>query len=562
MKKHKNIFVIIILINAIILGSMSGCKSETKDQKQTFDKEQYLNIAIKTDPKTLDSSKASDQYSEEILTEVMEGLSRIEQDQNGNDVIKPAGAEKWEVSEDGLIWNFHIRDYEWSDGVKVKAGDYVYGIERSLNSKINAENLSLLSCIKGAVLYSMGSISEKDLGVKAVDDKTLQITLNNICPYFLDITHYNIMYPQRKDIVESLGENYGSGSDGLVFCGPFVIKQWEHSQKIELEKNQKYWDSNSVKLNRVTMLIIKTEAERYQELLKGNIDSAIVNKSDVIKKYNSLNKFNITTTYDPYTEYEFFNQKNKILGNAKVRKAFSIAINREDLVKKIEDETLTPAYSFSPPNVQLNGESYRKKVNFEPVKKLSDENKDPKALLVEGLKEIGADEDTSKYTINYLKLGTDSTSKKYAETVKEMYEKILGVKINIDYAEWQDFYERIDNMKYDIADMTWSAQYNDPSAQFDLWVSGAGFIATGWSNNEYDDNIRKASISMDAVSRLNAYKEGENILLYDQAVIVPTTYKKRNIYTYKYVYGMMTPTFGSGVEFKYTQTSGRTSNKK
>lgn len=564
MKKFKNIVTTIILINLIITSSFVGCKSGTKvkEQNETLDTEQYLNVVLKSDPKTLDSSKASDQYSEEVLTEVIEGLSRLEQDEKGKDIIKAAGAEKWETSEDGLVWTFHLRDYEWSDGVKVKAQDYVYGIQRSLSSKINPENLALLSFIKGAVLYSMGNINETELGVKAVDDRTLQITLNTVCPYFLDITHYSFMYPQRKDIVESMADKYGSENNGMVFCGPFIIKEWEHSSKIELEKNQKYWDSNSVKLNRVTMKIIKTEAERYQELLKGNIDLAVVNKSDIIKKYSNLSKFKVINSYEPYTGYEFFNQKNKLFSNAKIRKAFSLAINRNELIKKLEDETLVAAYSFVPPQLQINDEIYRDKINFEPIKKLEEENKDSKALLVEGLKELGIEEDTSKYNINYIKLGTDSASKKYGEALKEAYEKNLGVKINMQYLEWQDFYKNVETMKYEIGDMTWTAQYNDPSAQFDMWMAGTGFISTAWSDAKYDDIIRKADTSTDLNARIEKYKEGENILLYEQAVIAPTTYKLRNTYVYKYANKIMTPMFGSGIEFKYAYTHGRTLNKK
>ncbi|WP_035291442.1 peptide ABC transporter substrate-binding protein [Clostridium sp. KNHs214] len=556
--KSKKMLALLVTASVVASTALIGCGSGSKDSASgsKMDKEQYLNLVLQAEPKTLDPSKGSDTYSSVVLTQVMEGLTRIEQDENGKDVIKPAGAEKWEHNENGTEWTFHLRDYQWSDGKKVTAKDYEYGIKRTLDPKTGSTYAFLLSPIKNADEFNKGKAAADTVGVKAVDDKTLKITLKQPCAYFVDLTYFKVMHPQRQDIIEKAGEKYGSEANTMVFCGPFTIKEWTHQNQVVLEKNDKYWDKDKVKLSKATYKIIKDQNAMYNSLYNGELDSAGVSKPEWIKKFDATGKFQNIKGYVPTTNYTFFNTKDKLFSNTNVRKAFSLAITREDMANVIFHGVAEAAYGWCPPSLQIGGKEFREAVGEQPIKKLAAENKDPKELLVKGLKELGMDPDPTKLSVKVLESGTSQWQRTYAEYEQQMFKKVLGVNVKAEYAEWPVFQKRTDELDYQIAGAAWTGDYNDPNTFFDMWVTGAGVVQNGWSNKKYDDLIKKAQATMDEKQRLEAYKEAEKILLSDEAVIAPTIYQRRNTYRAKYVKNLMSPLFGTG-DIKYAYTEGR-----
>ncbi|WP_138205196.1 peptide ABC transporter substrate-binding protein [Haloimpatiens lingqiaonensis] len=562
--KSKKLLALVLGSTVLLSSAIAGCgeKKTTDNSKDSasaekMDKDQYLNFNLGAEPKSLDLAKSNDVYSSQILGEVYEGLTRVEQDKDGKDVIKPAGAKEWKHNEDGTVWTFTLRDYNWSDGKPVTAKDFEYSIKRVLAPETGSNYAFLLSPIKGADEYNAGKGSADQLGVKAVDDKTLEFTLKQPCPYFLDLTYFKLFLPQREDIVKKHGDKYGTEANTLeVYCGPFKITNWTHQNQIVMEKNDKYWDKDKVKLSKVNWKIIKDQTAAYNSLYNGDIDSMGVSKQEWIKKFDSTGKFINIQGYLPTTGYTFFNQKDKLFSNAKVRKAFSLGITRDDMANVIFNGRNAPAYSWCPPSVQLNGKDFRETVKAEPIKKLAEENSDAKALLSEGLKEAGLDPDPSKLTVTMLFAGTDQWYRTYAEYQQQMYKKTLGVNLKAEYVEWPIFQKRTDEMQYQVAGMAWTGDYNDPNTFFDMWMTGAGIVPTGWSNKKYDDLVKKAMSSLDEKERFEAYKEAENVLLYEDAAVAPTTFSKRNTYRRKYVKDLMTPLFGV-TECKYAYTSGR-----
>jgi len=557
--KSKKLVALMLVSALAVTTALAGCG--TTDTTSKVDKDQYLNVVLAQEPKTIDGSVSTDLYSSQILNETMEGLTRIEQDKDGKDIIKPAQATSWDISDDGLTWTFHLRDNKWSDGKAVTAGDYVYGIKRTLDPKLGAAYSFLLMPIKGAAEYNDAdkNASPDVVGVKAIDDKTLEIKLEGPCAYFLNITYFKVMYPQRKDMVEKAGDKYGSEANQLVYCGPFKISSWVHGNTVELVKNDQYWDAKSVKLNKVTMKIILELNTRMQELYNGSLDTAAVTKPEWIEKLNATKKFDVKKGYDPSTSYDFYNEKVKLFSNANVRKAFSLAVTRDDIATTLYNGLASGAYAWCPPSLQIGGKDFRELVNNLPIKKLAEENPDPKALLIKGLKELKMDPDPSKITVKYLEAGTDSQSKDFAEYSQQMYQKALGIKVEVEYVEWAIFMQRTDKMDYQIGGMAWSGDYNDPMTEFDMWVTGANIVPTGWSNASYDALIKEAgSLGADKNDkRADLFKQAEEILLHDDAVIAPTVFRMRNTYSAKYVKGVMTPLFGSGSELKYAYTEGR-----
>ena len=520
------------------------------------DSDQYLNVLLQSEPKTIDQSKSSDSYSSEVLTNCQEALTRDVQDENGQDKIEPGMAENWKASEDKTVWTFNLRDAKWSDGQAITAKDFVYGITRTLDQNTASPYAFLLYPIKNAEEFNSGKVKAEELGIKAIDDKTLEFTLKSPCPYFLDLTYFKVMQPQRQDIVEQHGDRYGSEANTMVYSGPFIISEWVHSNKIELVKNPEYWDAENVKLEKATMKIIKDESARMNEMYNGSLDVAPVSKTEWIEKLDSTGQFEVKKGYSGATNYTYFNQNDKLFSNAKMRKAFIIAQDRENNAKTMMRGLAEPALSFVPPQVQIGGEEYRDKANDLPVKDLIAENPDSKALLIEGMKELGLGEDPSTINIKYLQAGTDARGKEMAEFQQQLYQERLGVNLEIEYVEWAQFQTRTDNMDYQVASAGWSGDYNDPNTYLDLWISGAKNVPTGWSNPKYDEIITKASQTADPEERTKLFKEAERILIYEDGVISPEVWKYKSTYVRKYVKNYTSPMFGKP-DLKYTYTSGR-----
>ncbi|EKN41495.1 oligopeptide/dipeptide ABC transporter oligopeptide/dipeptide-binding protein, partial [Clostridium botulinum CFSAN001627] len=291
----------------------------------------------------------------------------------------------------------------------------------------------------------------------------------------------------------------------------------------------------------------------------GGIDFSNVQKPEWKEKFKKADKFEVKKVIEPATNIEFFNQNVKLFSNAKVRKAFSLAVNREEVSKTLFKNDFTPAYGFVPPSLQIGDKEFRKEVGEEPIRKLKEENQDPKKLLIEGLKELGMDPDPSKVTVNYLTGSTSDQQKEICEFFQEMYQKALGVKVNIEYVQWPVYMKRINNAEYEISGMAWTGDYDDPMTEFDLWMTGAKALPTNYSNTKYDELIKKAALLPEEKNeeRMKLFKEAEQILLYEDAVIAPAVYRARNIYQRKYVKGIMVPQFGSLYDVKYAHTEGR-----
>ena len=202
-------------------------------------------------------------------------------------------------------------------------------------------------------------------------------------------------------------------------------------------------------------------------------------KPEWIEKLNETGQFQVKDGYNGDVCYCFFNQaetidgEKNIFSNLKVRQAFSLAQSREEKISTLRKGLAEAAYSFVPPKVQIGGEDFRDKVNSSPLKELKDQNPDPKALLIEGLKELGLGDDPSKVEVTYLFSGTDADSKEWAEFEQQNYEQTLGIKMNIEYVEWAVYDQRVKNGEYQYAAQAWTGDYNDPNTFLDFWVSTA-----------------------------------------------------------------------------------------
>ncbi len=559
--KSKKILASLLAVSMVSSFALAGCGKKADDKQSAtgdskIDAEQYLNYYLQSEPKSLDIGKSSDSSASYVLTNTQESLTRNIQKEDGNNDIVPGLAESWTKSEDGLTWTFKLRDAKWSDGQAITADQFVYSLKRTLDQNTAAPYAYLLYPIANAEAYNSGKAKSEDVGIKAIDEKTIEFKLGTPCPYFLDLTYFKIMEPLRQDIVEKAGDTFGTEANTMVSCGPFTMTEWVHNNKVELVKNPEYWDAENVKLEKVTMKIIKEKSAAMNELYNGSLDVAGVALPEWIEKLDATKNYEVKKGYDAGINYTYFNQNVKIFSNAKVRKAFAIAEDREGKILTVRKGFGEVAFGFVPPAVQIDGKEFRTTVSDLPTKKIIDENKDAKALLIEGMEELGLGSDPSTITVKMLEGGTDSQSKEIAEYAQQSYQKSLGIKVEVEYVEFPQFLERTDNLDYEFASAAWIGDYNDPNTFLEMWTSTANITPTGWSNPKYDELIAKAAKSSDQTERTEYFKQAENILLYEDCVISPVCYRIKNTYTRNYVKGYTDPLFGAP-EFKFTYTSGR-----
>ncbi|WP_291568987.1 MULTISPECIES: peptide ABC transporter substrate-binding protein [unclassified Clostridium] len=567
--KSKRLLVSLLTVSLTASIALAGCGKKADEKpaeggnentsQVKMDKDQYLNVVLRSEPKSLDPSKSADGYTSEVLTNVMESLTRVETDENGKRVINPGAAESWKQSDDGKTWTFKLRDMKWSDGQPVTAEQFVYGIRRTLDPKTASQYAFLLEPIKNAQTFNKdkdGKFNVEELGVKAIDEKTIEFTLERPCSYFLDLTYFRVMEPQRQDIIEKHGDKYGSEAETMVFSGPFMIKEWVHNNKVELVKNPEYWDAENVKLEKVTMKIIKEPNSRMNEIYNGSLDIGMVSKPEWIDKLDKTGNFNVERGYDGGATYVYFNQNTKYFKNAKIRKAFITAMDREGMVKTLYKDLGEPATAWCPPEVKVGEVDYRERAKYTPVEDLKKDNPDPKALFIEGLKELGLDPDPSKHTIKIIQSGTDAGAKEFAEFEQENYKRVLGVNIEPDYCEWAVFQTRTLEGDYEVAGKNWSGDYNDPSTFFDMWKSDAGVTNTGWKNEEYDKLIKKASETQDPDEKSKLFADAEKLLVYEEGVFSPGVWRYKNYYIRNFIKNYSNPLFAVP-DYKYVYTDGR-----
>ncbi|TDT61066.1 peptide ABC transporter substrate-binding protein [Fonticella tunisiensis] len=560
MKSKKMFAAVVAFVLALSVG-LTGCgKSQQagNNSNDKIDKDQYLNLILPADVKTLDSSKATDSYSGQIIGEVMEGMTRITND-GQKDKVELAGAEKIDKSEDGLTWTFHLRDYSWSDGKKVTAEDFKYAWLRLLDPNTASDYAYFIFDIKNAAEYNAGNAKAEDVGIKVIDEKTLQVTLNNPVPYFDQIVAFKNLVPLRKDIVEAAGETYGQDPAKLVYNGPFVVEQWVKGSKVVLKKNEKYWDAKSVKLQTVNFQVVKEEASRMKMFETKQLD-AVGARGEYLTKYKEQaqkGQIAYMTGYAPSSTYVFFNvnDKSKVFSSPKVRLAFSLALDREDYVKNVMKRYYA-AYGWAP-YALLNGDKeYRKEVP-EPLKAAMEQYKDPKALFQEGLKDLGLDPN-KQYEFLYLSSGTDTLTRTLDEWYQKQWETKLGVKIKIEStSDFPQFVDRVDRGEYQISAMGWAGDYNDPMTFFDMFTTGNGNNPGKWSNKDYDALVDKVRKEADFNKRLELFKQMEEILVVKDAGIAPVAYRDKHLFLQNYVKGFQAPLFGMDYEIKYAYTSGR-----
>jgi len=538
MFKKWNKLLVISLCSFLIL---SGCGSLSESSgNETLSDNQLLRLAEPQEVSTLDSAKAKDVSSMNILNNVQEGLLR----QGKGKKPEYGIAYEYEVSPDKKKYVFKLRDDAmWSDGKSVTAQDFEYAWKRVLHPDTKSEYAYILFPIKNAEAYHMGKASEQEVGVKAVDEHTLEVTLEKPMFNFVHLTTTAMYLPQRKDIVEKYKNEYGLKADHLVYNGPFIVKDWT-SRKLVLTRNEKYWDLNAVSLNTVEVHIVKDQATGINLYNAGQVETAQLNNAfvDAYKHTADYVDAEMAGTY-----YILLNHKHPFFKNDKIRKAISLAIDRDEVANGIMKDGSKPAGSLVPPSLMGVGtESFRKGKEI-----VQTDVSMARYLFKEGLKELGLSNPPQVVMIGY-----DSSGKRdVAINIQDQLRKKLKWEIKLDAPTWKVHLDRVSNGDFDMAMLGWSADYNDPMSHFEIWQSNNPMNFSHVSIPVYDQLVEQAKKETDQKKQVALLKRAEKILVgvdgEGQAAFVPLYYSSKAYVQKPYVKDLIRHPLGAEYSLKW-----------
>ena len=458
------------------------------------------------EPKSIDPQLATESAGSAVIYDLFEGLTSTAID--GSTV--PGLAEKWEVSEDGKSYTFHLRPQaKWSDGQPVKAQDVVYGWQRAVNPATASEYAFILGPVKNASAITKGEIKDlNQLGVKAVDDHTLKVELEQPTPYFIELmTHYTT-HPARKDVIEKYGKQWTQPGK-MVSNGAYKLTEWVPQGHIKVEKSPNYWDAAKVKIDQVYFYPLEDENIAVKRYQAGELDYVLALPIEQLKwaKENVPDDLKINPKLSTYIYY--FNLKKPPFDNAKLREAFNLAIDRPTITEKITRAGQIPAYGFLPPNIS-NGKPYSP-----DYAQLSKEERLEKAR--KAYQEAGYSKDKPlKVELLY---NTNEGHKKIAVAIAAMLKQNLGVETELVNKEWKVTLDDMNKGAFQMARYAWQGDYNDPSNFLELFMTGNEMNKGSFSNADYDGKMKEAATTQDLAKRADIYAAAEKILMDNYAIM-------------------------------------------
>ena len=508
------------------------------------DENSYINCLLNSEPSSLDVARFQDVYGRSVLQNILEPLTRIE-----NGVVTGAGAESWTISEDGLTYTFTLRENHWSDGESVVAGDYLYAIQRQADPDIAWPLATDFYSIAGFEEIFTGEADMDALGVEAPDDSTLIITLDTADAAFLSNVD---IFPCRQDYVEEYGDTYGAEAETVISCGPFSLTEWVHSSSLTFVKNEEYWDADSVQLSTFTFYIMEDTNASMSSFQNGSLDYVNVSNSEYIQLFSSDSSLVSEPVSAARTFMIVFNCEDEVFSNAKIRLAFSLALDRETMAEVITGGTAVAATGLVPPECSVGSLNFREAAG-DLIGDLTEANSDLQALLIEGMEEAGLGSDPSALTVTFSWGATTADARTYSELVQSMWQETLGVNVELEFNDSSTHMSNVNSGNYQCASTSWGAN-SDPWFQLSRWATAVGGQSR-WVNEEYVELVNTAVSTEDEAERLELYRQAEEMLI-SEAAIAPCYWTGSIRFSYSYVKGLSNNTFDT-TGMKYIYTSGR-----
>lgn len=504
---------------ALTACSGSGDKEKASTTPKSGEKEggklaakQVLNLTESQEIPSMDSAKATDQVSFLALNNVMEGLYRLDKDNKAT----PGVAESYKKSDDGKKYTFTLnKNAKWSNGEPVTAKDFVFAWKRAVDKNTAAEYAYIMFDLKNAQAINEGKAELDTLGVKAVDDYTLEVELENPVPYFVELTSFGTFYPLNEKFVKEKGEKYGLESDTTLYNGPFTLTDWKHEEGWKLKKNAQYWDNKTVKLDEINFNVVKDSGTRVNLYESGQIDRSGLT-SEFVDKYKSNPDF--FTQKTPSTYFLRLNQKrggqDTVLKSKDLRLAIAKAYDKKGLTNVILNDGSTPADYLVPKEFAKSpdGKDFRK----ENGDILKTDVKKAKEHWEKAKKELGKD----AITVELLNYDGDG-AKKVGEFLKGELEKNLpGLTVNLKNQPFKQKLKLESDLDYDLSYAGWGPDYLDPMTFIDMFVTNGPHNQTGYSNPKYDEIVQKGKgeLLTKTKERWDSLLKAEKMLLEDAAI--------------------------------------------
>ena len=497
-----------LAIGAFLLVAL-GCSQPSNVEKAL--EEKILHFGLGAEPQHLDPHLSTSVAAHNILSALLEGL--VSEDPKSLKPL-PGMAKSWEISEDAKTYTFTLRQNgRWSNGDPVTAHDFAYSFRRILNPNLGSQYASMLYPLKNASSYHQGhkAWEEAEVGVAVLDDFTLQLTLENPVPYFLQLLNHYSWFPVHRPTIEKYGayEKIGTAwtkPQNFVGNGPFLLSGHQINSVIEVKKNDAYWDADAVQLKGIRFYPIEatfTEERAYRSGFLHLTQSVSADRIDFLKE-----KYPDDLHFEPYlgTYFYRFNLKAPPFDDQRVRQAFCLAVDRERLVDKVLKGGQLPATSFTPPGTG----------GFSPTPRFRYDPDSAKKLLQSYLHEKGL----NRLPPIELTYNTSEGHKKVAEALHGMWKDTLGVEIRLLNMEWKVFLSSVAKGEFTLARAGWIGDYVDPHTFLHMWRSGEGLNMTGWTNNLYDDALQRAEMAGSEEERWANFQTCEELLA-EEVPILP-----------------------------------------
>lgn len=478
--------------------------------------EKILSVQVGPDPETIDPALNSAVDGGNMLLHSFECLLAV--DQNGQ--LAPGQAESWETSEDGLTWTFHLRDgLKWSDGSDLTANDFVYSWKRVCDPMVAAPYAeTVLSMVEGYDKAIEGDLDA--LQVVATDNNTLVVTLSTPCSYFGSLAAFATLSPVQQATVEANGDAWATKAETYISNGPFYVSDWVPGSYIMMTKNPYYWNADAIKLDGIKWNLIEDSNAAYSAYQTGEV---LMIKDVPTEEIPSL-KENADFYVDPIigTYYLSMNIDREPFNNADVRKALSLAIDRDYVANTLMQGTYSPAGNLMGPGwIDTDGKQFKDNANggkeYIDTTNYEADLEEAKQLLADAGYPNGEGFPTITYSTNdvgYHKVVAEYLQQAWAE---------LGIDLQVDIVEWASFTPMRRNGDYDVARNGWVGDYSDPSNMLDLFYSTNGNNDGKFNNADYDAAIELSRTTLDAAERSTALHNAEDVLM-EEAGCIPVAY--------------------------------------
>lgn len=486
---------------------------------KTVDAAKTISLNAGMEPTGLNTLTSTYSIEFALFKHMYENLVTLDDDDN----TVPGAAESWDYDEDTLTYTFHLRkDGVWTNGDPVTAKDFEFAWSQALNPEVASDYAYFLYFIKNAEKYFNGEVTWDEVGVKVVDDYTLEVTMEQPTPYALFLFSFGTLAPINQRFYEAVGADLYS-TEAQYFCtnGPFALTEWSHNDKIVMQKNDAWHGAADVEVEEIDWKIITDANAALSSFLAGDLDMVGLGTGELIKQATAAG-----ATIQSYTDgtsfYIYFNNNDQYLSNVNLRRALFNAIDEQKEIDTVWQNDNEPMTSFTAPGVSAtDGTSFAGKVGelYAP----SRDQEKAKEYLATALSELGCTVDDLSAHLS-IDCGDSATSIAEASFYQEQWRQVLGIEVTVNSMITKQGSQNRKTGNYVMSVTGWGPDYNDPNTFLDLWVTDGGNNQTGFSNERYDELIDLASKETDLEKRESYFIECEQIIA-DQLPIGPAFWR-------------------------------------